>query len=140
MDREDKDKLKGTPEYGEIEKYYDEYHWTIQHNVSVHAYRMNMGQEPIGKVQYVQNTFVLPVHYPVPKNQQWEEGPDKIYHNPSCPYKESGYSDELARECHCGKKRAKPIFEKIKEMEKQQKPIRDKKLESTGDQEQEVPF
>ena len=136
MNKEDREKLIGTDEFQQVKNYYDEYHWTIQHNISVHVHRMKMGQESIGKVQYIGNTFVLPVHYPVPKDQQWEEGPDGIFHPPSCAYRESRYDKEMLRECRCGKKKRKYIFEKMKQVEKE---VRDKKFESTGEHD-EVPF
>jgi hypothetical protein len=113
MSLKEKIEVRASSEWPEIAKYFDEYHNVVQHNVSVHAHRMHMGLEPIGKVQYVGNTFVIPVHQYVAKEFQWEVGPDGISHKPSCEYRLSGYSKPF--ECHCGKRRERSIFKKTEE-------------------------
>lgn len=75
LKEDSKKRIRDSHEWPEIAKYYNRYHDVIQHNVSVHAYRMRTGLEPIGKVQYVGNTFVQPIHSKVPKDQQWKLGP-----------------------------------------------------------------
>lgn len=106
----DKSEIRYSSEWPEIAKYYNEYHSIIQHNMATHAFRMRKGIEPIGKVQYIGNTFIIPIHYPTPKDQHWEKGPDNIYHKPSCQFRISNYTD--SNPCHCGKGRERNLFGK----------------------------
>src|SRR4030042_5359365 len=62
LKREGKEKIRESSEGTEIARYYDRIQEVLQHNISVHAYRMRIGLEPIGRVQYIENNFVYPIH------------------------------------------------------------------------------
>ena len=119
MKPKDKQAVRDSSEWPEIARYYDQYQDVIQHNVSFHAHKMRMGEELIGLVQYVGNTFIFPVHKPVPKDQQWERGPDKIWHKPDCEHRISGY--RKAEGCYCAGKRKRVFSDLPKEPERKER-------------------
>jgi hypothetical protein len=103
LKKEGKAKIREVPEWSEIAKYYDRVNEVIQHNVGEHAWRQQIGYEPRGSVEYVKGTFVQPLRESVPKDEQWELGPDDFWHGPQCPYRVSNYK-KLTCDCHRGRR------------------------------------
>lgn len=101
-----KEKVRESPQWPELARYYDRYHDVIQHNVGEHAWRQQIGYEPRGKVEYVNGTYTEPLRRPIPKEQQWEIGPDNFWHRPECPYRLSDYQ-KLECDCHRGRRQPK---------------------------------
>lgn len=98
-----KEEIRRLSEYQEIKKYYDRCDEVIQHNVGEHAWRQQIGYEPVGKVEYFNGSFIKVLRDPIPKDQRWELGPDHFWHKPECAYRISNYK-ELNCECHVGRK------------------------------------
>lgn len=104
-----KEKVRDSEEWPEIARYYDRYHEVIQHNVGVHAWRQMIGLEPRGRVEYVNGSFVMPLRELIPKEEQWEFGPDKLWHKPDCEYRKSEYKEGI---CECNPSRKRMRFQK----------------------------
>ncbi len=110
MDKREKEKVRISPEWPEIARYYDKYHDVIQHNVAVHSWRQKCGLEPRGMVEYGKVRFVFPLIETYPESLKWVKGPDEKTHGPDCKYRSHDWNDPFWCDCrgHIGRKKEKP--------------------------------